>query len=245
MIDLPKYDALTFDCYGTLIDWESGLLPILEAWAKHHDVSLRGDQLLEAFAQAETQIEADQPSMLYPDVLRNVVRLLGEPFQARRDENAEHELAHSVGDWPPFQDSPAALRTLKRHYKLVILSNVDRASFARSNERLGVEFDLIVTAQDVGSYKPDSRNFEAVLARLAEIGVPRSRVLHVAQSLYHDHVPAKQLGLASVWINRRKGKGGHGATLQPSISVHPDAEYPSMQAFADAVEAAFNPASRL
>jgi 2-haloacid dehalogenase len=245
MLDFRRYAALTFDCYGTLIDWESGMLPILERWAERSSVESRGDALLEAFAKAETQAEAEHPSMLYPDILRTVMKRLAEYFGVTHDEAAANQLAQSIGEWPAFSDSGNALRSLKRHYKLAIISNVDRASFARSNQRLGVDFDLIVTAQDVGSYKPNLRNFETVLGRLGALSVGKDSVLHVAQSLYHDHVPAKKLGLASVWINRRQAKLNHGATLPPESPVIPDAEYPSMQAFAEAVEDAFaNPGGR-
>jgi 2-haloacid dehalogenase len=239
MLDFRRFEALTFDCYGTLIDWESGLLPILERWAEGSSVKARGDTLLEAFAKAEMRTEAENPSMLYPDILRIVVRRIAENFGAAPDDATASELAQSVGNWPAFPDSADALRSLKRHYKLAILSNVDRASFARSNQRLAIDFDVIVTAQDVGSYKPNTRNFETVLGRLATLGLIKDRVLHVAESLYHDHVPAKKIGLASVWIHRRHAKTGHGATMPPNTSVVPDAKYPSMRAFTEAVESAF------
>jgi 2-haloacid dehalogenase len=115
------------------------------------------------------------------------------------------------------------------------LSNVDRDSFAASNRRLGVTFSAVITAQDVGSYKPSPRNFEALLAEAGRLGVPEGRLLHVAQSLFHDHVPAKQAGLPTVWINRRHGRPGRGATPAPATEVTPDWEFPSMRAFADAV----------
>jgi 2-haloalkanoic acid dehalogenase type II len=120
------------------------------------------------------------------------------------------------------------LQYLKRHYKLVILSNVDRASFAESNKALGVSFDKIITAQDVGSYKPDPRNFESLIKALTEMGVTKSRILHTAQSLFHDIVPAKAAGLATVWVNRRRGKKGSGATAEPSAPVSPDLEVASL-----------------
>ncbi len=244
MLDFRAFQALTFDCYGTLIDWESGLLSVLEPWAEQHGISLRGDQLLEAFAEAESRIESENPSVLYPDILRQTMRSIAKELGAEPDAKVENELAESVGAWPAFPDSAAALQALKKHYKLVIVSNVDRASFAQSNRQLGVDFDVIVTAQDVGSYKPNPGHFQAALKRLVELGVPADRVLHVAQSLYHDHVPAKKLGLKSVWINRRHAKGGQGATQTPGGPVMPDVQYPSMQAFASVVETAFRPASR-
>lgn len=238
MIDLTAYRALTFDCYGTLIDWETGMTPILRDWARRGALALDAETLLEAFGDAEARAEAEQPMLLYPDILRLVVHRMSEHYGIPRDRRAEDELANSVGRWPPFADSPAALAALKSRYKLAILSNVDRASFAGSNRQLGVEFDLVITAEDVGSYKPDERNFRTLLDTLSELGIASTEVLHVAQSLYHDHVPAQRLGLKSVWIDRRRGKSGAGATARPDTPVAPDLEYPSMQAFADAVEQA-------
>jgi len=235
MIDLTAYRALTFDCYGTLIDWEAGMMPILRDWARRGGLALEAEALLEAFGEAEARAEAEQPMLSYPDILRLVLHRMSERYAIPRNRQAEDELAESVGRWPPFPDSPAALAALKSHYKLAILSNVDRASFAGSNRQLGVEFDLVVTAEDVGSYKPDERNFRAVLGALAKMGIAATEVLHVAQSLYHDHVPAQRLGLKSVWIDRRRGRSGAGATARPDTPVAPDAEYPSMRAFAEAV----------
>ncbi|MGH6929243.1 MAG: HAD hydrolase-like protein, partial [Dongiaceae bacterium] len=140
---------------------------------------------------------------------------------------------HSVKDWPAFPDSSAALAYLKQHYKLAILSNIDRASFAHSNRKLGVEFDLVVTAQDVGSYKPTPRNFEVLLEGLAALGVPKTRVLHTAESLFHDHVPAKRFGLATAWVNRRAGKDSFGATRAPDESVTPDWRVTTLSELAD------------
>jgi len=130
----------------------------------------------------------------------------------------------------------AWLRRLSRRYRLIILSNVDRASFAGSNERLGVTFSGIVTAEDVGSYKPSPRNFEALLREAARLGVAEGRLLHVAQSLFHDHVPAKAAGLPTVWIDRRKNAAGWGATPAPPTDVTPDLTFTSMQELADAAD---------
>jgi 2-haloacid dehalogenase len=139
-----------------------------------------------------------------------------------------------VPRWPAFPDSAAALQYLKQHYKLVILSNVDRASFAESNKKLQVAFDRIVTAQDVGSYKPDLRNFRHLLAELERMGVRPQQILHTAQSLYHDVAPAKSIGLKTAWINRRKGRAGTGATVVPKGDATPDLEFPSMAALVEA-----------
>jgi 2-haloacid dehalogenase len=174
------------------------------------------------------------PAMRYPDLLAEVHRGLAERFGIAPDPEAAEEFGASVGNWPAFPDSAEALAYLKQHYQLVILSNVDRASFAQSNERLGVSFDAIYTAEDIGSYKPDPRNFDYLLAHLAEQGVGKQQVLHTAESLHHDHIPAKRIGLATCWIHRRAGKQGHGATRVPDTEVRPDFRFESLAAMADA-----------
>jgi 2-haloalkanoic acid dehalogenase type II len=232
MLDIERFRALSFDCYGTLIDWEAGLSSVLAPWAARHGLGADGEALLAAFGEAESRAERENPRLFYPEILRIVLRAMAERLGASPDAAAENELARSVGEWPPFPDSGEALRALRSRYKLAILSNVDRDSFGRSEQRLGVRFDLVVTAQDVGSYKPDERNFRVLLAKLAEMGIAPDETLHVAQSLYHDHVPAKRLGLATVWIDRRRGRPGPGATAVPDASVTPDLEFPSMREFA-------------
>ena len=146
-------------------------------------------------------------------------------------------MAGSVPDWPAFEDSQDALIVLGTRFKLIILSNVDRASFAGSQARLGVEFTSVLTAEEIGSYKPSPRNFDALAAEVRRLGVAHGRLLHVAQSLFHDHVPAKRAGLPTVWINRRHDRSGWGATPTPPGEITPDWEFPSMAAFASAVEA--------
>lgn len=237
-IDWGRYRALTFDCYGTLIDWETGILAVLRPWAVRHRLTLGDEALLAAFGEAESRIQKEAPRTPYPEVLRASQRALAERFGVAQEPDAADRVALSVRDWPAFADSPAALAYLKRHYKLVIVSNVDRASFAYSNEKLGVEFDAIVTAQDVGSYKPAPAHFHEAFKRLTALGVARAEILHVAQSLFHDHVPAKALGMTTVWINRRAGKEGWGATRPPESAVAPDAEFPTLGAMADAHRAA-------
>lgn len=219
---LTDFDALSFDCYGTLIDWETGILATLRPWAERRDLALGDDALLAEFSRLEPEQEAARPATLYPDVLAEVFRALGRHFGRSVSDAEAGAFGQSVKDWPAFPDSATALAYLKRHYKLAILSNVDRASFAHSNRRLGVEFDLIVTAEDVGSYKPTPRNFEVLLERLATLGVAKERLLHTAESLFHDHVPAKRFGLATAWVYRRAGKGSFGATRAPDENVKPD-----------------------
>jgi len=230
---ITDFTTLTFDCYGTLIDWESGIVAALGPWLAGNGLNLGENEILEAFAAAEEGHERATPTALYPDILSatfsDMAAAWGVPLAAA-DGAA---FAASVGDWPAFPDSAEALAYLKRHYKLAVISNVDRDSFARSNQRLGVEFDLVVTAQDVGSYKPSLRNFRYALDKLAALGVAQDQVLHTAQSLYHDHAPAGELGLARMWINRRQGKPGGGATVAPAAAVRPEYEVPSMAALVD------------
>jgi 2-haloacid dehalogenase len=236
---LTDFAALSFDCYGTLIDWESGIAAVLVPWAARNGSPLTEEELLVAYSDHEAAVEREAPGTLYPDVLREAFRRtagdLGLPIT---DRDAD-ELGTSVPAWPAFPDSAEALGRLKAHYELIILSNVDRESFAGSNRRLGVEFDDILTAQDIGSYKPNPANFEALLARNEERGRRKGELLHVAQSLFHDHVPGKAAGLSTVWINRRHDRPGWGATPAPDAEVTPDLEFHSMAAFADAVDAAF------
>jgi 2-haloacid dehalogenase len=233
-VDLTEFDALSFDCYGTLIDWESGILAVLGLWASRRGLTVGDEQLLAAFARHESQAEREHPTELYPAILARTFRGVGEELSADVSDADAAALGRSVPDWPAFDDSRETLRRLSERYKLIILSNVDRDSFAASNAKLGVEFTSIISAQDVGSYKPSPRNFEALTAEAARLGVAPGRLLHVAQSLFHDPVPAQQIGLRSVWINRRHDRPEGGATLAPATEVSPDAEFPSMAAFAAA-----------
>ena len=234
MTQLTDYDVLTFDCYGTLIDWEKGIFVSLESWLDREGVTAGPDEVLETFARYETQQEADTPRMLYREILEHVHKgLAGHWGVTATDEDAAR-FGASVGDWPAFADSAAALRYLKRHYKLVILSNVDRESFKGSNEKLGVTFDAIYTAEDIGSYKPDPANFAYMVERLRDdLGVGKSRILHTAQSLFHDHVPAAAFGLATNWIDRRHDREGPGATVAPSAEARTDFRAESMADFVE------------
>jgi putative hydrolase of the HAD superfamily len=239
MIDLTRFRALSFDCYGTLIDWETGIAAVLAPWAREQGLALSDEELLLAYADSEAAAEREAASALYPDVLGLAFRRTGEKLGAPVSDAWAQRLGESVGDWPAFPDSPDALARLARRYKLIILSNVHRAGFAASNERLRGDFAAIITAEDVGAYKPAQNHFRALDATLADLGVDRGALLHVAQSLFHDHVPAKREGLPSVWINRRHDRPGWGATPQPSEQWTFDLEFPSMGEFADAVDQAF------
>jgi 2-haloacid dehalogenase len=237
-VRLTDFEALSFDCYGTLIDWEAGLSAVLTPWAGRRGLSLTEEQLLTAYSRAESAVEADRPADLYPDVLAASMRLLGGQLGAEVSDEDADRLAASVPDWPAFADSREALAALAGRFRLIILSNVDRASFARSQPRLGVEFTSVLTAQDIGSYKPAQRNFDALASEAARLGIGPGRLLHVAQSLFHDHVPAQRAGLPTAWINRRHDRPGWGATPEPPAPVTPDWEFPSMAAFAAAASPA-------
>ncbi len=232
MMAFSGYDALSFDCYGTLIDWETGIAAALRPWADRSGLSLDDDDLVAAHARHETVVQQETPTTPYPAILAETARRIGRDYGHALTEEETGAYSASVGEWPAFSDSALALAELKQRYKLIILSNVDRASFARSAERLGVEFDLVVTAEDVGSYKPDLANFAYLFERVAEIGVRRERLLHVAESLYHDHEPAHRVGLESVWIHRRHHRGGWGATAAPSGVVEPRWRFTSLEEFA-------------
>jgi 2-haloacid dehalogenase len=225
---LTDFKALTFDCYGTLIDWESGLYTALQPLLQKGGVTLKRDEVLAAFAGHETAQEAATPQMIYSELLAEVHRRLAREWNVSDAESDAVAFGKSVPDWPAFPDTEAALQYLKRYYKLVILSNVDRESFAGSNRRLGVAFDAICTAQDIGSYKPDPRNFAYLINTVAGLGVLKRNILHTAQSLHHDHVPAQAVGLASAWIDRRHQVEGWGATAPPVGTPRYDFRFTSL-----------------
>lgn len=238
-MDLTKFQALSFDCYGTLIDWETGILAVLSPWARESGLEISDEELLRAYADQEAAVAASTPAPLYPEVLAESFRRTGEALGHTVSDEQARRLGGSVPDWPAFPDSADALARLASRYRLIILSNVHRAGFAGSNRQLRGDFTAIITAEDVGGYKPAENHFRALDAKLAELGIERSQLLHVAQSLFHDHVPAKREGLRSVWINRRKNRPGWGATPQPSGEFSYDLEFASMGEFADAVDKAF------
>lgn len=237
--DLTRYKALSFDCYGTLIDWEAGIAAVLAPWAREQGLDLADEELLLAYADNEAAVELETPSALYPEVLAAAFRRTGDKVGHLVSDGWAQRLGRSVPDWPAFPDSANALARLARHYQLIILSNVHRDGFAGSNRRLHGDFAAIITAEDVGAYKPASSHFRALEAKLAELGLDRKDLLHVAQSLFHDHVPAQREGLPSVWINRRHDRPGWGATPEPSDQWSYNLEFNSMADFVDAADRAF------
>lgn len=220
------FTVLTFDCYGTLIDWESGLWDALRPIFVRHHVELTAEETLELFGTLEA--EAEQGTYRdYKTILRGILGELGVRLGFTPTPQEQEHFAMSVQDWPAFSDVPRALQALQQRYKLAIISNIDDDLFAFSARRLQVQFDWVITAQQARSYKPALHNFHLAFTRL---GVPRETILHVAQSLFHDIVPAQQLGLATVWVNRRHHKPGFGAT--PPAQAQPDLEVPDLQTLA-------------
>jgi 2-haloalkanoic acid dehalogenase type II len=240
-IDLTQFQALTFDVYGTLIDWETGIVDALQPWAERSGVAAGRDQLLAAFARHETSRQQENPETRYPDVLELVFADIAHDFGVKPTRADAYAFGESVQHWPAFDDSADALKRLQTRYRLGVISNVDRASFVMSEAKLGVSFDLQVTAEDAQAYKPDPAPFEMALTWLNEIGIGFDAILHVAQSPYHDHVPAKRLGMTTCWIDRqglahdqRMGSGAWGATPEVPDRPQVDATYPSLAALADA-----------
>ncbi|MGA9854890.1 MAG: haloacid dehalogenase type II [Gammaproteobacteria bacterium] len=236
---LTDFNVLTFDCYGTLIDWETGICTALDAWRKHENLKINDQELIEAFGLNEWVQEQETHDLLYPEILARVLKRMAKAWGTRASDADAMAFGNSIQHWPAFADSAPALKYLKQHYQLVILSNVDRESFSHSNAKLGVEFDHIFTAQDIGSYKPDLRNFHFMLDKLAAMDIEMTQILHTAESQYHDHIPAKNIGLATNWIYRRHDKQGFGATRPPTEAVMPDFCFNSMAEFADAHRAAY------
>ena len=225
---LTDFKALTFDCYGTLIDWETGMIEGLKPLTSRLDRPLSRNEILEAHARHESSQQSWTPEKRYADLLPIVYKRLAEEWGVSTTPEECTTYGQSVKNWPAFADSDGALQYLKKHYKLVILSNVDNASFAGSNARLGVEFDAIYTAEDVGSYKPSDRNFDYMLDKLKSLGIEKNDILHTAESMFHDHGPANRHGLASCWIYRRSAQEGFGATMDPGEMPKVDFQFNSM-----------------
>jgi 2-haloacid dehalogenase len=222
------FKLLTFDCYGTLIDWEAGILAVLRPWAERSGLRASDDELLAAFGKAESAAEREAPYAVYRDILRGTMSRIATQFGKAARASEQDALALSVGDWPAFADTAESLHALHEWHKLMVVSNVDKASFARTAPKLGVRLDGLVTAEEVGAYKPDERMFRRALEVAAGWGIGPQEILHVAQSLYHDIVPAKRLGLATVWVDRRVGRPGGAAPMAPGHVV-PDLRVTSLR----------------
>lgn len=234
---LSDFKALTFDVYGTLIDWESGMIAGLKSLTERASQHLSRDQILEAHAYHESTTQAHTPAKRYFELLPVVYKRLAEEWGVPVAWEDCLLYGQSVRDWPAFDDSAEALNYLKGHFRLVVLSNVDNASFAYSNKKLQVEFDAVYTAEDIGSYKPAPRNFEYMIAELARQGIEKSNILHTAESMFHDHAPANAFGLANCWIYRRHESDGFGATMRPEEMPSYDMVFNSMAELVEAHKA--------
>ena len=232
---LTQFKVLTFDCYGTLIDWESGIWAALQPLLRANEFKVSREAALAAYGRIEPEQEHATPDLVYRELLVLVHSRMAKDWGLTSTPELDHAFGYSVPDWPAFPDTVEALTYLKPHFKLVILSNVDRQSFAGTNKRLGVAFDAICTAEDVGSYKPDPRNFTYLEREVAKLGLRKADILHTAQSLYHDHVPAEAAGIARCWINRRGETGlGGGATKPIARMPSIDFQFPTLLAMASA-----------
>ena len=228
-LDPKRYSVLTFDCYGTLVDWETRLLEYVRPIFEQRDVHVRDEFILEFFAETEAALEAG-PHTNYRIVLENVMSRFGKRLGFAPSGHNLVDFPIAIATSQPFPDTALALKALAARYDLVIVSNTDDDLFALTQPLLQVEFAHIVTAKQMKTYKPDRRMFEAAIERCA---VPKEQILHVAQSLYHDIAPARALGLDTVWIDRRAGKHGGGATR--SSDARPSWQFPSLAALDEAL----------
>lgn len=235
MLDFNQFEVVSFDCYGTLIDWEKGILPPLKQLLSNREIDFSDDGTLELFAEFESELEKDKSDYIeYRKILQEIVKRFGQRFNFEPTETESGTeincLVDSLKNWQPFPDTVAALSALKQKYKLAVISNIDDDLFAGTAKHLKVEFDWLITAPQVRSYKPSTRNFEIALETM---GIPPEKLLHVAQSVYHDIVPATSMGISTVWVNRRQGKAGFGATLP--ASAQPDLEVPDLKTLVKAI----------
>lgn len=219
-------EALTFDCYGTIVDWETGILRSLEPVLRGVERRPSDEALLEMYGRFESEAQRGA-FRSYREVLREVGRRYGEELDCEVDAATADRFAEAVGEWPAFADSVEALQALGRRYRLAVVSNVDDDLFGVTAAGLGIDFDEVVTAQQVRGYKPGRAHFDEALRRL---GLPKERVVHVAQSLFHDIAPANELGLVCVWVDRRSDRKGGGAT--PSAEATPDLVVPDLATLA-------------
>jgi 2-haloacid dehalogenase len=225
MFDFERFEVVSFDCYGTLIDWERGILPALKQLLSNREIDFSDDGTLELFAEFESELEKDENDYIeYRKILQEIVKKFGQRFNFEPTATEINSLVDSLKNWQPFSDTVAALSALKQKYKLAVISNIDDDLFAGTAKHLKVEFDWLITAEKVRSYKPSTRNFEIALETM---GIAPEKLLHVAQSVYHDIVPATSMGISTVWVNRRHDKTGFGATMP--ASGKPDLEVPDLK----------------
>jgi len=226
MLDLTRFKILTFDCYGTMIDWETGIFSAFRPILAAHDRRIGDSALLELYSELEASAERGE-YLRYRDVLQSVVRGFGERLGFSPTDAEVRSLPESLARWQPFPDTVEALRRLKARYQLAVISNVDDDLFPSTAPKLGVSFDHVITAQQAGCYKPCKRIFQLAEDR---IGVNREQWLHVGQSIYHDVIPAQSLGVATVWVNRLSPRPGAGAAK--TAAGNPDLEVPDLRTLA-------------
>jgi 2-haloacid dehalogenase len=227
MLDFTRFKVLTFDCYGTMIDWETGIFSALRPILARHERKITDCEVLDLYSELEASAEQGE-FRRYRDVLQSVVRGFGERLGFSPTDAEVRSLPESLANWQPFPDTVEALRKLKTRYQLAVISNVDDDLFATTVPKLGVAFDQVITAQQAGCYKPCAGIFELAEDRL---GVSREHWLHVGQSIYHDVIPAQSLGIATVWVNRPSRRPGAGAAK--AISGKPDLEVPDLSTLAN------------
>jgi 2-haloacid dehalogenase len=228
MLDFSRFELLTFDCYGTLINWEEGILRCLHCILAAHGRDTDDATILQLYGDFEARAEQGvyRP---YREVLQSVVRQFGKQLGFAPTDQEVRSLPESLREWQPWPDTVTALRELRSRFRLAVVSNVDDDLFAATKPQLEVEFDQIITAQQAGAYKPSLKIFELALSR---VGVSAHRILHVGQSLYHDVIPAQLLGLATVWVNRPSARAGVGAVK--AVEGHPDLQVSSLAELAAA-----------
>ena len=231
---LSDYKALSFDCYGTLIDWESGMIHGLFPLTEKLSRPMGRNAILQAHAHYESAQQLQTPTMPYRNLLAIVYKRLAESWGIAVSDAECRAYGQSIGYWPAFPDSAEAMQYLKKHFKLIILSNIDNQSFAASQLKLEVAFDAVYTAEDIGSYKPSARNFDYMLQNIAALGLRKTDLLHTAESLFHDHAPANHHGIANCWIYRRHNDEGYGATMDPGTMPGIDFRFNSMADLAEA-----------
>jgi 2-haloacid dehalogenase len=236
-MDLKSKRVLTFDCYGTLIDWERGMLNAIKSNFAYQGID--DEKILNSFGYHETMVQQESPESLYPSVLCQTLEKMNSDFGISLSTQEIKTFGESVGEWPAFADTKEALEVLKKYFRLIIVSNIDNGSIKKSQSQMQFLFDEVHTAQDMRAYKPDRLVFEKLLSSLEAKDYKKSQVLHVAQSLYHDHVPAKMIGLDSVWIDRRHDKMGQGATPDVDAQFIPSLRFTSLLAFAEWCEDQF------
>jgi 2-haloacid dehalogenase len=228
LLDFSRFELLTFDCYGTLINWEEGILRCLHRLLATHGKDTDDATILRLYGDFEARAEQGEYRR-YREVLQSVVRQFGQQLGFTPTDEEVRSLPESLKEWKPWPDTVTALRELRSRFRLAIISNVDDDLFAATKPQLAVEFSQIITAQQAGAYKPSLKIFELALSR---VGVPAHRILHVGQSVYHDVLPAQSLGLATVWVNRPSARAGVGAVK--AVEGHPDLQVSSLAELAAA-----------